>query len=160
MIPEFFPHDRPSPGEFSKDCRGWACRVETVFCRRGISMQWWAFSQKLLQGMSAHSLCSLSCRKIHIQNKRWNISASQPYRPPAQNRARPGRAGGLFLSVRAGAAGHNCFASNARKPVDERASNRALKQIGFKLLLPVFNGVSRWPLAHPENRRLLSSLPR
>lgn len=34
-------------------------------------------------------------------------------------------------------------------------SSRALKQIGFKLLPPVFNGVSRRPLAHPENRRLL-----
>ena len=96
--------------------------------------------------MSAHSLCGLSCRKIHIQNKRWNISASQPYRPPAQNRARPGRAGGLFLSVRAGTAGHNCFASNARKPVDERFSNRALKQIGFKLLPPEQSGRSNSPV--------------
>ena len=46
--------------------------------------------------MAAHSLRGFSCRKIHIQNKRWNISASQLYRPPAQNRARPGRAVGFL----------------------------------------------------------------
>lgn len=27
---KLFPHDRPSPGEFSKDCRGWACHVEKI----------------------------------------------------------------------------------------------------------------------------------
>ena len=93
----------------------------------------------------AFSLWSLM-QENPYQKKRWNVSTSQPYRLSAQNRARPGRAGGLSLSVRAGAACHNCFASNARKPVDERASNRALKQIGFKLLPPEQSGRSNSPV--------------
>ena len=158
MIPEFFPHDRPSPGEFSKDCRGWACHAETVFagaefpCNDGLFRKNSSKACPRILFVASHAAKSIS--KINAGTFQLH-SLTGRQRKTGRG---PGRAGGLSLSIYAGAACHNCFASNALKPVDERFSNRALKQIGFEMLPPVFNGVSRWPLAHPENRRLLFKL--
>ena len=96
--------------------------------------------------MSAHSLRGSSCRKkIHTQNKRWSISALQPYRPPAQNRARPGRAGGFLSPFTRGRRVIIALLQTPENLLLKGLSNRALKQIAFKMLTPEQSGRSNSP---------------